>query len=409
MRRLIRNVISCYLIALVGCNNFENNTKDNLLEINFSDKIGSASSFFKNIEFVPLETTSNNLIRHCSKVAYKEGKFIVFSASTDNRIATYDQSGKLIKCVTLTGKGPGQCVFSSLVAFDSVIYIYDRGQVRVNCYDFDLNFLHSISNVGFFDSFLMYKNKFTCSTNEVKGGVSEHFNIKSGDKVNIYSISTEGNKLLYSDLKGNAERGKYISVQSISNLFIVDNTLYYHSFPGYQLYSVSLKSFKKELYHNLKLNEKTFTDKRLDGNYRDVKDFLMDSENRECYWLTSFYKLKNDVMFFNNTVPKNPGSMAVISDGVEVVAYKYMTLFQGVDKSVISIGFQGLNPRGTIGDDRIIFQWEASQFIDCMKKIRSKMEDKDWEKLLATYPGLMTTYENVSINSNPILLIARLK
>jgi hypothetical protein len=90
----------------------------------------NSSQLIKNINFIPLETTSDNLIGSVSKIIRTADKFFVLDQYKAKKIFVFDLKGRFLDSIGNRGKGPGEYSNISDFTIDEqrqVIYLIDDG------------------------------------------------------------------------------------------------------------------------------------------------------------------------------------------------------------------------------------------------------------------------------------------
>jgi hypothetical protein len=396
-------IVSIFLIFFYACSPSQDKTIREL-RVNLSPNVLNLANEFDEIEFIPLETTDENIVRNVSKVVKMDSVYIVYSKSPDNCVAMHDSNGRLHHAVRKMGKGPGELVFTSSMFVDSCIHIYDRGKTAIQSYDIVGDHKSDYKNVNFFSNFVLYNNMLTLY--DCSDRLSKFQNIPLNHKVNVFDIADKDHpKLVFSDIERHPHRQKYMRVSLSNNFFLSDNDLFYWTYPADTIFNLNMESLKMEPYTLIDLGSKKITEDLLDKSWKDVKGLVMETFKRKLYYLSDFYSLKKDIYCFRSR-DIFIGIDHKKSD--ELNCYKKMQLFPLQSIPPISIDYN-ISLVGSISNNCIIFAWQASDFIDYCNKAKQMSSHDDWEKILSLYPGLEKTLNEVTEESNPVLMVTTLK
>lgn len=374
------------------------------LKVNFSSGEFNSSYEFDQIKFIPLETKDENIIRNISKVVNLDSVYIVFSSRPDNCVAIHDTNGRYQYSNRNMGKGPGEFVSAHSMHVDSCIHVYDRGKTAIQTYDLMGRFVAEKPKVGFFSKFILYNN--LLALYDFSDRPSRFQRIPLNHKLNVFDVTKKDHpKLVFSDIELYSHRQKYMNVILYNNFYLSKEELFYWTFPADTIFRLNMKSLNMEPFTLIDLGTKKITEDFLDKPWRSVREFATERRKRKLYSLYDFYALKKNIYCFMS-------SDYYIGFGHQetdnLVCYNKMQLFP--IPSVPPVTFNSKTRMvGTIGDDRIIFSWEANDFIEYCKKVKKVVSPSDWEKILFSYPGLKRTIEETTEESNPVLMIATLK
>ncbi len=161
-----------------------------------------------------------------------------------------------------------------------------------------------------------------------------------------------------------------------------------------------------EPYTILHLGKNSISNDFIDKPWKNLRDFSSSFLKRELYFMNSLYSLKKDIYLFSS-IKIYLGIDNKFSD--ELICYNKMSLFNIKNAPALSFRKDRIVVVGSADNDKIIFTWEAMNFINYCKNIESLLSSEDWKKLLVTYPGLERTLKETTKESNPILMIATLK
>lgn len=373
------------------------------LKVELSEDVLKASNEFSKIEFISLETKNENIVKKISRVIQKDSIYIIFSNSPDNCLARHNESGSLIGVIGRQGRGPEEIISFGAIHVDSCIWIYDRGRSRILKFQSDGSYLDNYKNVGFFNQMVIHGNILALyDLNDGKG----MFQNKSLDyKVNLFDMSDKYNpKLIFSDIKRYPDR-KNLRVQLSNNFNVSGNYLYYWTFPSETINRFNLESHRAEPYMSIELGSSGISSNFLDKPWKGIKDFIMEAFRKKLYYLNDFYALKRDVYCFR-------GRDLYIGfhhkKSNKLICNNKIKLFNIKELSPVTFDNK-IELVGAISSNRVIFTWQAMDFIEYCKKARQLVSSADWENILSQYPGLKKTIRETTEESNPVLMIASLK
>ena len=107
------------LFILVCCN--KNNGATSFERITLKNEYVDLSKYL-DFEFIPLETTKDNLIGIISNIKMTNDRIFIFDSYKANALFVFDKKGKYITQIGSPGMGPGE--FAYLAGFDlSLIHI----------------------------------------------------------------------------------------------------------------------------------------------------------------------------------------------------------------------------------------------------------------------------------------------
>lgn len=134
------------LFILVCCN--KNNGATSFERITLKNEYVDLSKYL-DFEFIPLETTKDNLIGIISNIKMTNDRIFIFDSYKANALFVFDKKGKYITQIGSPGMGPGE--FAYLAGFDidiinNNIIIYDFKR-KFMYYDLDTYELISEKNL----------------------------------------------------------------------------------------------------------------------------------------------------------------------------------------------------------------------------------------------------------------------
>lgn len=125
-----------FLIILTSCRPSSTNNQNNRANINLSAPVQqdlNMSTFISDIQYVPLETTDENLIGNINQLLLTDDKMIVVDQKTAS-IFFFDHKGKYLYKIAEQGIGPGQYTQINGAAINhkkKEVYVLDRKKVHV--------------------------------------------------------------------------------------------------------------------------------------------------------------------------------------------------------------------------------------------------------------------------------------
>lgn len=373
-----------------------------IVEVNFSKEMLDVSDQFSEIEFLPVETVDENLVRDITKVLFVDSTYIIFSGLPDNMVAAHDINGRFVRKFGGIGRGPGEHVALTSISIDHNINVYDRGKREIKSFTKQGNFIMSLKNVGYFSQFEMIKKTLILFDSNERMGEFQRINLDK--KLNVFDISDKIHpKLVFSDIDKKVSRQNYMHF-SLPSLELNDS-LYYWTFPGKSISALDISTLEKKVLVNFDLGDKSITDDILDKPWKDVKGLMTEIYKNNLFYLEKFYSLKRNVYCF-----RCKDSFIGIEDNTnnEMTCYNKLQLFENKKIPPIKLKYK-ISMVGSIGNDRIVFAWEASDFIDYFKNAKALLSPEEWYQIQIKYPNLEKTLQITTPESNEILMISKLK
>ena len=156
------------LITISACTNTQSRRvqTDEIYIAQSGEKVLKMSELVKNIRYVKLETTSDNLIGTVSQLIPLKNKYLVVDNSASKQVLLFDATGRFITRISRVGVAPGEYVTITSVAVDEEeerIFIADMGTGNILVYDMRGEYLDKIS-VDFSVKDIVYvgSNKMAC-------------------------------------------------------------------------------------------------------------------------------------------------------------------------------------------------------------------------------------------------------
>ena len=96
----------------------------------------------KNVQFIPLETNDDILIKYISSVYQKEDKFLVSHGK--NRVSIFDKNGKYLHDISSKGEGPTNFIsVNDVTLHNDLIYIHETNNL-IKAFDWEGNFVKKL-------------------------------------------------------------------------------------------------------------------------------------------------------------------------------------------------------------------------------------------------------------------------
>ena len=165
-----KNACLLYLLLIIisACTNTQSRRvqTDEIYIAQSGEKVLKMSELVKNIRYVKLETTSDNLIGTVSQLIPLKNKYLVVDNSASKQVLLFDATGRFITRISRVGVAPGEYVTITSVAVDEEeerIFIADMGTGNILVYDMRGEYLDKIS-VDFSVKDIVYvgSNKMAC-------------------------------------------------------------------------------------------------------------------------------------------------------------------------------------------------------------------------------------------------------
>ena len=101
--------ISLFCMLLLSCNKQNSKTEQKILQVELSPKDLAASTLFKKIEVIPLETNEQCLIKTIGRIIETNGKYYILDDDMDAGVLfCFDKQGKFLSKIDKRGNGPGE-------------------------------------------------------------------------------------------------------------------------------------------------------------------------------------------------------------------------------------------------------------------------------------------------------------
>lgn len=144
------------ILATISCRNENTNVSTKEKDINtglpyffnlerdfYKKKTVQLSSIGKELEYIPLETTSESVLKRINHIEFSNSFIFI---SDFQRLLQFDRKGKFIRQIGTSGRGPGEYIKVTTFCIDEKkdrIYIIAWGAKSVLEFDFQGNFIRS--------------------------------------------------------------------------------------------------------------------------------------------------------------------------------------------------------------------------------------------------------------------------
>lgn len=354
--------------------------------------VGSLSQIASDIEYIPLETTSECLL---GKYGFRttESEYGYFLLS-DFILYRFSKDGKFICRINIIGNGPGEYKCKSYLVNDSSQMIVSEGHYRSVFYFSDLegNLLYTKPNP--------YKN----TSNYVSGLV--HF---QNDKFVVCFANYDGKaELLYSviDYQGNVvheEINTYALVHDfrvrefavkIPRAYTNQSNFYYWNDLNDTIYKLNT-DYSKEIHAVINFGDQKATKEEMVKNSSGLLDF--DVISKKGY----IANLRESNRFLFILYRSNDKShLAVIDIKSEKMAFNYDKTFNDDLDNFLPLSILP----GLVTGNAIISVIQAFDFIDSYNNL---IDTQDYKSIISD--KIKNLYESISENDNPILIKVSLK
>lgn len=212
-------IYTCLLLLLLACGKEKSeNDLINISTIQFKGDLNSKlfmSSFVDTIEFIPLETTSENLIGEINRVIYRDGKYYMRTTRgmRDPKMQVFDAKGRSSYLIGKRGSGPEEYV-------DFKDFILDENN-NVYIIGYHENLMYNYKGI------FLYKNKTT------EESIKECFRRNDGDLLMYNRGVLEHDCLLLSIVDINGKLKKRFFKRSKKDVNCSDSRIEWRSLAPY--------------------------------------------------------------------------------------------------------------------------------------------------------------------------------
>lgn len=197
---------------------------DNLRIVNIDEipKEGflKASSVFKRVKPIILETTDESLIGHIGGVYVFDDFIVIFDNSPQKAILVFDSKGKFVRKIGKLGAGPEEYLNISDFTVDSEnreIYIMDQSASKINKYN--------ILSGEFVNSIEVKRGRFPRHVQYVSNSLFVDANLKTDEQKLIYQIDTENGQEISSWLNADSYNAGWMETLTFGySFFFSKNT-----------------------------------------------------------------------------------------------------------------------------------------------------------------------------------------
>jgi hypothetical protein len=382
--------ISILLFALcVGCSKPSGDDRQDAVRLHPQQVVNvvPASELFEVLRYVPLQTTSDNLIGGINKLEYKNGKYYLYDEVTKS-VSCYNRNGSFRFQISALGSGPGQ--YADVDAFmlsEHFLYLADASKKKILQFDLSGRFVSehrfpyyytSAAYIGS-DRFVFYSGYH--SNTDAEGNVVRDNIIITDAGFHPVSTSLPFSGSIQST--SILEKGRNFSLNGARVLF-------WYPFSDV-IYSVSTDGVQEKFFIDFGSQQQALREKMalagsgarsseiaLDGGYCDILDALETGTHLYFIYKQGAYY---HMVFFN----KSNGSVRDLSQKI----------MPGKPPIPYSNDLDGVPyyPMLTSFGDTIVSYADAFQLIDSGD----------------SFPLLSSVVDSLDENDNPVLILLKLK
>ena len=188
----------------------------------------SMSEIVEDINYIPLETTSDCLLK--GGQTSLTDKYIF--TETDGVLFMFTREGKFLRRINTIGQGPGECDLRDFGIDEQsqLIHLFDNWSLSIKTYDFNGHFQNEIKN-PFLKEPEPNDNSPWAICCDKKGNIVFTFSNSSGNMKYKYAVMDKHGEMIYKapnyDLYDNKNRIYVMSLYPIP-LYLYNNTLHYN-------------------------------------------------------------------------------------------------------------------------------------------------------------------------------------
>ena len=367
-----------FLIALgfllINQQTFCQENRNNLMKISINfDEIGEAkmSDIFSEIQYIPLETKSECLIGYMDIVFFDNE--ILIRSHGNNSIYRFTDKGKFINKIGNLGRGPAEYQdYSDVRLINDTVFVISAFTASVLCYKLDGNFLKRYDlGAG------IYPVNIT------------HLNDKSF-MIALMNQSSPG-YIIKTDRNFNVEKRLSIQIPFESNALPFGfqqsaNKIYYYDNFLDTIYDVSRGTLVPSIiidYGKFKIGKerRSVDPKRSEILNKPYISVLYTSNNYLEFEILYPYKNSSYTVLYRN------------SDGVQT---SWLTLVNDIDNGILGNYYR-------LFGDKIVYRLMPVEVLKHFEKMTAK------EKSDPKNAGFVQMASNLDVNSNPVLMICKIK
>lgn len=346
------------------------------------------SELLENVEYIQLETSSENLINDIKRVFFANNRFYIQNGRSN--LLCFDKDGRFLFQVGRNGRGPGEYVSCHKVGFDeerSLIWIMDTQLRKILQYDLEGKYIETKTYDFYAHAYFplnQEKHYFYLGTRSNSGKVFEDHMLVRTDEDFLFEkayipIKHRLAQIPYADhhhgyyysgdlyVKPDFHNVIYkIEADTILPRYFLDFGEEFISEP--ELLAVSENGHAAGLVFRLLATGKVFSIDDL----LETDSYLFFTYNKQKYVVSNFYCKISKTLYSQRKFEDDIGTGIMYSLPVGLV------------------------------DDKFIFSLPSHELYD-------KANDLAKNKTFAMDPYLASILENVDTNDNPILVLAELK
>lgn len=363
---------------------------DIFVDVNSSSEIYS-SDIFTLKDIIRIETTSDNLIDHISRLIPNEDFFIL------NR-SLYDYQGRFIRTIGSRGRGPGELMSALGIVWidNNTIRILDRTQNKLIDYNIDGEYLKEY-RIGLYGQAYAYWKGLNVIYTETS---ANEFNkmLFVLDK----SFNTVGSFFDFD------ENDYYKAMRTKTNFFIYKDSLrFFNPFTNFIInIEVADASVTVNPRYYIDFGKNNIPQSFLDQGFEDIRDYFMAiNETDYAHSLNGFFENNNTITFFFRC------------NGIFhfVIHRKDTKETMVVNQIHDDILFNGLSSKVTdefesyyYYENEVFYILQAYQFIDKINTLKDDLTPEKWDEYSKNHPEIIDIYNNIDVNDNPIIFVFEL-
>lgn len=365
---------------------------------NYSDKL-EFSSFIDTIQFIPLETTADNLIGEINRVIFSNGKYYIHATNSmqNGKLLIFDDDGKFLGKFDKRGAGPNEYLELKDFAITNEDNIVISTYRKLLLYDNLGNFIYSIP----LDD-LSPKEILSTQNNEI---LSYNFGSVYFDNKLLSLINKHGIDHMFF-CRSNSEARKSDLLVNWRSLVEHDSSFYLNYPYCDTIFSITpseIITAKYAIdYGNMKLRN-FIIDK--DESLNNWEDRLRKSGD---YLSVASYGISDHYVYIGSIDNNNVGYLTLYSFKSQqaISAHKLIDdIF--LKGNIIPLTAKQI-PHNMVGNE-IIWELEPDILISGFNRYWSKLSDSDKESFKFQYPDLYHICTLLKDDDNPILLKMRIK
>lgn len=355
------------------------------------------SDLYSKIEILQIETDTAFLIDEVQKMIVAYDKFYF---QCNNKILVFNGHGHPLFKIDNVGKGPGEYVaIGDIILDDSILELFDSKQRKIIQYDENGRYL-----------------------NEWRCGIDAYSFVKLNSDLYAFYVGAGGyynktNKklLVFSKKRGKVIDGfietpdyemEYMHFADLINFQqYKDDVNFLYSFND-TIYAISGDGISPKYF--IDFGKYRLPNRYLEGKYNGIEAFFSDClKSGSAFKLMGFFESDEYIIssFFYNGFNYIHFYYSKRNSNVKVVS-KY---FDDLLKKGIEFKASFYNLPVTVKDNKTYTVTDAYELMAKVDSLKSNLPVRDWEIFSEENADLIELYKNISIDSNPVLLIGTLK